>query len=183
MIETNLTGQSKDIVSENIKILKELFPDIVTEDKIDFKKLELILGDEIDDSKEKYSFTWPDKTQSIRESQKQSTGTLRPCPEESKNWDTTQNLYIEGDNLEVLKLLQKGYYNKIKTIYIDPPYNTGNDFVYFDDYKDNLDNYLKISGQVVSLDDSTTHTQCDKIFNKYINFRILSYKLVEYDVS
>lgn len=183
MKEFVLNGESKDIISDNISKLKEIFPEVITEDKIDFKKLELILGETIDDSKEKYSFTWPGKTQAIRESQKQSTGTLRPCPEESKNWDTTKNLYIEGDNLEVLKLLQKGYYNKIKAIYIDPPYNTGNDFVYFDDYKDNLDNYLKISGQVVSLDDSTTHTQCDKIFNKYINFRILSYKLVEYDVS
>lgn len=149
MIENKLTGESKNIVQENILKLKELFPEILAEDKIDFKKLELILGEEIDDSREKYSFTWPGKTQAIRESQKQSTGTLRPCHEESKNWDTTQNLYIEGDNLEILKLLQKGYYNKIKTIYIDPPYNTGKDFIYSDNYQDNLENYLKISGQVL----------------------------------
>ena len=148
MEETKLTGESKDIVADNIEKLKELFPEIVTEDKIDFEKLELILGENIDDSKEKYSFTWPGKTQAIRESQKQSTGTLRPCKEESKNWDTTKNLYIEGDNLEVLKLLQKSYYNKIKCIYIDPPYNTGNDFVYHDDYSDNLENYLEITNQL-----------------------------------
>ena len=149
MNELKLDGQSKDIVSDNISKLKEIFPEVITEDKIDFEKLQSILGKDIDDSREKYSFTWPGKTQAIKESQKQSTGTLRPCKEESKNWDTTQNLYIEGDNLEVLKLLQKGYYNKIKCIYIDPPYNTGKDFIYPDNYQDNLENYLKISGQVL----------------------------------
>ena len=149
MKESVLNGESKDIVLDNISKLKEIFPEVITEDKIDFKKLELILGEEIDDSKEKYSFTWPGKSQAIRESQKQSTGTLRPCKEESKNWNTTQNLYIEGDNLEVLKLLQKSYYNKIKAIYIDPPYNTGKDFIYPDNYQDNLENYLKISGQLI----------------------------------
>ncbi len=149
MNEIKLNGESKDIVSVNISKIKEIFPEVITEDKIDFKKLELVLGEDIDDFREKYSFTWPGKTQAIKESQKQSTGTLRPCKEESKNWDTTKNLYIEGDNLEVLKLLQKGYYNKIKAIYIDPPYNTGKDFIYPDNYHDNLENYLKISGQVL----------------------------------
>ena len=149
MNELKLDGQSKDIVSDNISKLKEIFPEVITENKIDFEILQSILGKDIDDSREKYSFTWPGKTQAIKESQKQSTGTLRPCKEESKNWDTTQNLYIEGDNLEVLKLLQKGYYNKIKAIYIDPPYNTGKDFIYPDNYQDNLENYLKISGQVL----------------------------------
>ena len=148
MINYRIDGKSKDIVSENIEILKELFPEISSEDKIDFDQLRLILGEAIDDSKEKYSFTWPGKTQTIRESQKQSTGTLRPCKEESRNWDTTQNLYIEGDNLEVLKLLQKSYYNKIKCIYIDPPYNTGKDFIYPDNYRDNLENYLKLTNQI-----------------------------------
>ena len=148
MYELKLDGKSKDTTLENILDLKKLFPEVVIEDKIDFQKLKLILGETIDNSKEKYCFTWPGKTQAIKESQKQSTGTLRPCPEESKNWDTTQNLYIEGDNLEVLKLLQKGYSNKIKMIYIDPPYNTGNDFIYSDSYSDNLDNYLKLTNQV-----------------------------------
>ena len=152
--EIKLTGESKDIVSENISKLKEIFPDIFTEDKIDFDKLKYNLGEYVDDSPEKYSFTWSGKTQAIKESQKQSTGTLRPCREESKNWDTTQNIYIEGDNLEVLKLLQKTYYNRIKAIYIDPPYNTGKDFVYPDDYTDNLDNYLKITGQIVDLENN-----------------------------
>lgn len=144
-----MTGESMDIVSDNIYKLKEIFPEIITENKVDFEKLKVILGENIDISKEKYSFNWPGKTQAIKESQKQSTGTLRPCREESKNWDYTQNLYIEGDNLEVLKLLQKGYYNKIKAIYIDPPYNTGKDFIYTDNYKDNLENYLELSGQLI----------------------------------
>ena len=165
MNEINLDGQSKDIVSDNISKLKEIFPEVITEDKVDFEKLQSILGKDIDDSKEKYSFSWPGKTQAIRESQKQSTGTLRPCREESKNWDTTQNLYIEGDNLEVLKLLQKPYYGKIKCIYIDPPYNTGNDFVYPDNYQDNLENYLKISGQISEISETNTHTPVIKISN------------------
>lgn len=148
MKETQLDGESLDIVSDNVSKLKEIFPEVITEDKIDFDKLKLILGSDIDTDSERYSFTWPGKTQAIKESQKQSTGTLRPCKEESKNWDTTKNLYIEGDNLEVLKLLQKSYYNKIKCIYIDPPYNTGNDFVYKDNYKDNLENYLEITNQI-----------------------------------
>ena len=149
MINSKLNGESKNIIQDNVSKLKEIFPEIVTEDKIDFDKLKLILGKNVDDDSEKYSFTWPGKNQSIKESQKTSSGTLRPCKEESKNCDSTENLYIEGDNLEVLKLLQKSYNNKIKMIYIDPPYNTGKDFIYSDNYKDNLENYLELSGQVV----------------------------------
>ena len=149
MFDIKLNGESKDIIQENVSKLKEIFPEIVTEDKIDFDKLKLILGNNIDENSEKYNFTWPGKIQSIKESQKTSYGTLRPCKEESKNWDSTENLYIEGDNLEVLKLLQKSYNNKIKMIYIDPPYNTGKDFIYSDNYKDNLENYLELSDQVV----------------------------------
>ena len=149
MNEIKLNGESKDMVQDNVSKLKEIFPEIVTEDKIDFDKLKLILGNNIDENPEKYNFTWPGKTQAIKESQKISTGTLKPCKEESKNWDSTENLYIEGDNLEVLKLLQKSYYGKIKCIYIDPPYNTGKDFIYSDNYKDNLENYLKLTGQIV----------------------------------
>ncbi|MDR3291669.1 MAG: DNA methyltransferase, partial [Methanobrevibacter sp.] len=125
MNESKLNGESLDILNENISKLKELFPEIVTEDKIDFDKFKTIFSDEIDDSPERYNFTWAGKSKAIAEAQKPSTGTLRPSKEESKDWDTTKNLYIEGDNLEVLKLLQKTYYGKIKMIYIDPPYNTG----------------------------------------------------------
>lgn len=150
MIESKLSGNSLNIVNENILKIKELFPEIVDEDKIDFDKLKLVLGENVEDSKERYNFTWPGKREALRESQKTSNGTLNPCKNESKNWDSTQNLYIEGDNLEVLKVLQKSYYNKVKMIYIDPPYNTGNDFIYPDDYKDTLNNYLEITHQITT---------------------------------
>ena len=146
MIE-KLDGMSKDLVKKNIAKLKELFPSIVKEDKIDFEELELLLGEDIDRNKEQYSFVWNGKTEATKLAQKRSTGTLRPCIEESKDWDNTQNLYIEGDNLEVLKLLQASYNGKIKMIYIDPPYNTGHDFVYKDNFEDNIKNYKEQTGQ------------------------------------
>ncbi len=142
MIETTLDGKTKNITQDNIKQLKQLFPEIITEDKIDFNKLREILGEEVDDTNEKYDFIWNGKHESVKISQTPSEGTLRPSKENSKNWDTTENLYIEGDNLEVLKLLQKSYYGKIKMIYLDPPYNTGKDFVYEDNFIDSLKNYL-----------------------------------------
>lgn len=142
-----MNGESLDIVKENVLKLKEIFPEVFCEDKIDFKRLEEVLGEYTDDSDERYRFEWHGKSKAIKIAQTPSRGTLRPCREESKNWDSTENLYIEGDNLEVLKLLQKSYQGKIKMIYIDPPYNTGNDFVYPDDYSDNLENYLRITGQ------------------------------------
>jgi adenine-specific DNA-methyltransferase len=148
MIETILTGKTPDIGEENIKKLMTMFPEVVTEGKVDFEKLKQVLGEYVDDSNERFNFTWNGKGLALRLSQTPSLGTLRPCKEESKNWDTTQNLYIEGDNLEVLKLLQKCYYGKVKMIYIDPPYNTGKDFVYKDDFHDNLENYKRITGQV-----------------------------------
>ena len=142
-----INGESLDIVKENVKKLKEIFPEVFCEDKIDFKRLKEVLGEYTDDSDERYRFEWHKKSKAIKLSQTPSKGTLRPCKEESKNWETTENLYIEGDNLEVLKLLQKSYQGKIKMIYIDPPYNTGNDFIYPDNYRDNIENYLKITGQ------------------------------------
>ncbi|WP_178984173.1 site-specific DNA-methyltransferase [Winogradskyella helgolandensis] len=141
-------SQSENIVETNIDKLKTLFPEIVTEGKIDFKVLQEVLGNELEEGEEYYRFTWAGKANARREAQKPSTGTLRPAPEESVDWDTTQNLYIEGDNLEVLKLLQKSYAGKVKMIYIDPPYNTGKDFVYKDNYKDNLRNYQEVTGQL-----------------------------------
>lgn len=140
--------ESKDLVAVRVAQIKELFPEIVTEGdgSVDFEKLRLILGDEVDEGDERYAFTWPGKADAIRQAQTVSTATLRPCPEKSVNWDTTQNLYIEGDNLEVLKLLQRGYHSKVKMIYIDPPYNTGHDFVYKDSFGDNVENYRKQAG-------------------------------------
>lgn len=142
-----LNGTSMNIVQDNIEKLKQIFPEIFSENKIDFKTLEQLLGKEIDVEQERYSFNWHGKSNARRIAQESSTGTLLPSKEESKNWDNTDNLYIEGDNLEVLKLLQKSYHNKVKMIYIDPPYNTGKDFVYPDNFKDNLKNYLEITGQ------------------------------------
>ena len=145
-----LKGTSKDLLAENINELRKLFPEAFTEDKIDFETLKDLLGEYVEKDKERYSFNWAGKQQARREAQKVSTGTLRPCKDESVNFDTTENLYIEGDNLEVLKLLQKSYHNSIKLIYIDPPYNTGNDFIYKDNYHDNLKNYKEITGQIDS---------------------------------
>lgn len=147
---TSLDGKTPDIAEENIQKLKQIFPDVFTEDKVDFEKLQQVLGEYVEDSNERYNFTWNGKGQALRLSQTPSLGTLRPCIEESKDWDTTQNLYIEGDNLEVLKLLQKSYHSKVKMIYLDPPYNTGKDFVYKDDFHDSLENYKRITGQVDS---------------------------------
>ncbi|MGG3267056.1 site-specific DNA-methyltransferase, partial [Geobacillus stearothermophilus] len=151
-----LDGKSMDIVKANIEALKQLFPDVVTEGKIDFEKLKLILGEEIEARNEKYEFTWHGKTQAMKLAQTPSTGTLRPDKASSKNWDTTENLYIEGDNLEVLKLLQKSYFGKIKMIYIDPPYNTGKDFVYKDDFRDNIKNYKEITQQTTKANTETS---------------------------
>lgn len=146
-----MSGETIDLTKKNIEKLKQLFPEIISEgDKIDFDKLKMIMGNAIDDQKERYNFTWHGKKESMLGAQKPSKGTLRPDKEKSKNFDTTENLYIEGDNLETLKLLQKSYNNKIKVIYIDPPYNTGNDFVYKDNFKDGVENYLEQTGQVDS---------------------------------
>lgn len=143
-----LSGESLSIINENIQALSRLFPEAVAEGKVNFDVLRQLLGDSVDVGQERYSFTWNGKSDALHISQTSSLGTLRPCKEESKNWDMTRNIYIEGDNLEVLKLLQKSYYGKVKMIYIDPPYNTGNDFVYRDDFKDSIDNYKNITGQI-----------------------------------
>ena len=141
MDDVKMDGKSLDITKQNIKTLGELFPEVIEEGKVDFDKLREILGDDVDSSDERYNFTWYGKNEAIRISQTPSTGTLRPCRQGSVEWDNTNNVYIEGDNLEVLKLLQKSYFGKVKMIYIDPPYNTGNDFVYEDDFSDNIKNY------------------------------------------
>ena len=138
---------SLNLEKNNIDKIKELFPEAVEEGKINFDMLRAMLGDEVDDSKEKYQFTWNGKSKAIKLAQTPSSATLRPCKDKSKNWDTTENIYIEGDNLEVLKQLQKTYYGKIKMIYIDPPYNTGNDFVYNDSFSNSLDNYKEQTNQ------------------------------------
>ena len=146
-LDKDTDGSSLNIVESNIEQLKALFPDIVSEGKINFEKLREALGDAMETQEERYNFSWNGKALAKRIAQTQSTGTLLPCKAESKHWDTTQNLFIEGDNLEVLKLLQKSYHKQVKMIYIDPPYNTGNEFIYPDNYQDNLDTYLQYTHQ------------------------------------
>ncbi|MHB9129720.1 MAG: site-specific DNA-methyltransferase [Armatimonadota bacterium] len=140
--------QSADLVAENIEQLKVLFPEAFTEGKVDFDVLKELLSGVVDEHEEKYGLNWHGKRRARRLALTPSTGTLRPCPQDSVDWDTTKHLMIEGDNLEVLKLMQKSYAGKVKLIYIDPPYNTGNDFVYPDDYQDNIKNYLELTRQV-----------------------------------
>ena len=140
--------RSPDVVAENVEQLKALFPEAFTEGKVDFEVLKQLLGGAVDDREEKYGLNWHGKRRARQIALTPSAGTLRPCPEDSVDWDTTRNLMIEGDNLEVLKLLQKSYAGKVKLIYIDPPYNTGKDFVYPDNFQDNIKNYLELTGQV-----------------------------------
>jgi adenine-specific DNA-methyltransferase len=148
---TDPLAHSADLTAEKIDQLRQLFPEAITEDasghKVDFDVLRGLLGASVSDGDEKYGLNWHGKRAARRLALTPSTGTLRPSPEDSVDWDTTQNLMIEGDNLEVLKLLQKSYAGKIKMIYIDPPYNTGKDFVYKDDFKDSIANYQRVTGQ------------------------------------
>lgn len=149
---TSPAAQSADLVADNIAQLKALFPELVTEGSkgtaINVDVLKALVGDAtVTDMDEKYGLNWHGKRRARQLALTPSTGTLRPCPEESVDWDSTQNLMIEGDNLEVLKLLQKSYAGKVKLIYIDPPYNTGKDFVYPDNFQDSIQNYLALTGQ------------------------------------
>lgn len=141
--------RSQDIAEDKRQELLRLFPDVRTEgDKLDFERLKLALGEAVDLGKERYGMNWPGKADCSKTIQQASLATLRPWPNESVNFETTENLIIEGDNLEVLKLLQKSYLGKIKIIDIDPPYNTGNDFIYPDNYSESLQTYLAYTGQV-----------------------------------
>lgn len=140
--------KSLNISEDKKSKLKELFPEVFTEDKIDFEKLKLTLGEDIADNEERFGLQWAGKKDCFKVIQEPSIATLKPCKEESVNWDTTENLFIEGDNLEVLKQLQKAYYGKVKMIYIDPPYNTGGEFIYPDRFQENLDTYLAYTEQV-----------------------------------
>lgn len=150
-----IDGLSMNIEQTNLDKLRSVFPECVSEGKLDIDKLLSLCGEYIDNDFEKYKFEWKGKADCLRLAQKRSTGTLRPCQEESVDWDTTQNLYIEGDNLEVLKLLQTAYYRKVKMFYIDPPYNTGNDFVYADDFADPMARYKEVTQQTTKSNPET----------------------------
>jgi len=141
--------KSKSISEEQKEKLRQLFPEVFTENEIDWDRLRLTLGADIgDEKKERFGLTWRGKAECFRIIQESSVGTLKPVKGESVSWDTTENLFIEGDNLETLKLLQKAYYGKVKMIYIDPPYNTGKEFIYPDKYSESLETYLLYTGQV-----------------------------------
>lgn len=170
-------GLSLDLVQDNISQLGQLFPEVIKEGKVDFEALHDLLGSYQDTAEERYCLNWAGKADARREAQKRCSGTLRPCFDESKDWDSTENVYIEGDNLEVLKLLQKGYHGCIKMIYIDPPYNTGKDFVYKDNYKDNLENYLKQIGEDRSLSTKALSDSDGRFHSKWLNMMYPRLKL------
>ena len=142
--------ESMDIAAEKRDALKQIFPEIFTEDKIDFNQFKRVLGEDIDVGKERFGLQWAGKADCFRVIQSPSIATLKPELVKSVNFDDTENLFIEGDNLEVLKLLQRSYFGKVKMIYIDPPYNTGREFIYPDKYQENLETYLQYSGQLDS---------------------------------
>lgn len=163
-------AQSADILAGNLAQLKVLFPELITESAsgpaINVDVLKALIGDQtVTDADEKYGLNWHGKKKARQIALTPSTGTLRPCPSESVDWDTTQNLMVEGDNLEVLKLLQKSYAGKVKLIYIDPPYNTGKDFVYPDNFQDNIKNYLELTGQTDGGVKLTTNTDASGRFH------------------
>ena len=150
-----MDGLSMDLERTNLDKLRAVFPECFAEGRLDIDKLLSLCGEYINNDFEKYRFEWKGKAECLRLAQKRSAGTLRPCPEDSVDWEHTQNLYIEGDSLEVLKLLQSAYYRKVKMIYIDPPYNTGNDFVYADDFADPLVRYKEVMAQTTKSNPET----------------------------
>ncbi|MCT2024365.1 site-specific DNA-methyltransferase, partial [Corynebacterium sanguinis] len=143
-----IPSDTPDFQTELAEKLAELAPEAIADGKIDVEKLKELLNGDADESNERFGLFWPGKKRALRAAQQPTTATLKPDLENSKDWDTTKNVFIEGDNLEVLKVLQKHYHGKIKMIYIDPPYNTGKDFVYPDNFKEGLDTYLEWTKQV-----------------------------------
>lgn len=151
-----ISNESLNLIEENIKVIQEHFPEAVSEGKVDFEKLGVLLGqEEYHDVNTTYQLTWKNKNKAIKNVQVPSKETLRPDKSTSVNWDETQNIYIEGDNFEALKLMQKSYFGKVKLIYIDPPYNTGQDFVYPDDYQDTMANYKMLTDQMTKANQET----------------------------
>lgn len=165
---------SADMTNALISQLRDIAPQIFSEGRVDFAKLQAALGEQIETNPERYGLTWAGKRDAFRNVQVPSVATLRPQPDESINWDSTENLIIEGDNLEVLKLLQKPYHGKVKMIYIDPPYNTGNEFIYPDNFREGLDEYLRYTGQLGE-DGTATSTNKDTSGRYHSNWLNMMY--------
>ncbi|HOF42857.1 MAG TPA: site-specific DNA-methyltransferase [Candidatus Moranbacteria bacterium] len=160
-----------DVAEDQKRKLKEIFPNVFNEDKVDFERLKLSLGEDVDAGGERYGMMWPGKAECMKIIQQPSIGTLKAAKKESVDFDITENLFIEGDNLEILKLLQNSYYGKVKIIYIDPPYNTGNEFIYPDKYSESLETYLAYTGQADEDGKKfSTNTESDGRFHsKWLN--------------
>src|ERR1039458_2811140 len=169
--EIKLPLTSRDVNVERVARLRELFPEAFTEGKIDLTKFPQLLGDAVTNAPERYGLSWSGKSEAIKNIQTLTSGTLLPARGESVNFDTTENLIIEGDNLEVLKLLQKSYLGAVKMMFIDPPYNTGNDFIYPDNFTESLETYLQYTGQVDAEGRKfSTNTEADGRFHsKWLN--------------
>lgn len=148
MVPDKLLLTTPNPIEERLEALRELFPEAFKEGKLDLETFKQLLGEKVETGRERYGLSWAGKAEAIRAVQIPSSGTLRPRREQSLDFDTTENVIIEGDNLEVLKLLQQAYHGKVKLIYIDPPYNTGNDFVYPDDFREGVRQYLRFTGQL-----------------------------------
>lgn len=159
--------RSADLVDDNIQMLRAIFPDAFGDGKLDLDVLKELLGYSDGQQNEKFGLSWSGKRLARQIALSPSTGTLLPSPSESVDWDSTQNLIIEGDNLEVLKLLQKSYSSSVKLIYVDPPYNTGKDFVYPDNYVNNIKNYLEITGQAEGGQRNSSNTESSGRFHTH----------------
>ncbi len=166
-----ITLGSHDVLAERVNILRQEFPEVFTEGKIDFEALRRALGDEVVTDRERYGLSWAGKSEAVRNIQTPSVATLVPDREESVEFDSTENMFIEGDNLEILKILQKSYHGQVKMIYIDPPYNTGNEFIYPDNFREGIKDYLRYSGQVDdnSLKLSTNTETSGRYHSKWLN--------------
>ena len=175
-----MDGKSLNITGEKIEKLRAILPEAFTEDKIDWEKLKAALGEDIEFKNERYVLNWAGKSDAFRILQAPTTATLVPCKDESVNFDNTKNVFIEGENLEVLKVLQKSYFGKIKMIYIDPPYNTGNDtFIYPDKFSESKEEYLERIGDK----DETGYMTREGLFRKNSkDSRTLSLQLAFHDV-
>ena len=167
-------AQSANPVTANLEAMRALFPDAFTERKVDFEVLRQLLGDAVENGDERYGVNWSGKRQARRLALTPSMGTLRPSKAQSKNWDTTRNIMIEGDNLEALKLIQKSYPRAVKLIYIDPPYNTGGDFIYEDSFEEPLQSYLYNTGQADN-DGSLTTSQAEKSGRRHSRWLSMMY--------